>query len=189
MRRDHGWIHTLLEEAENERMHLLTFVQMKQPGPFFRAAVVGAQGIFMTAFVAAYTIYPPFCHRFVGYLEEEAVHTYTDILRAIDRGQLDGWCHELAPQIAVDYWHMRPGATVRDLMLVVRADEANHREVNHTFADLSLDAVNPYILKQQEDVRANKRSILEGKQENKAFVQQVLRQWDESRTGALQVPV
>ena len=107
----------------------------------------------MTAFVAAYSIYPPFCHRFVGYLEEEAVHTYTDILRAIDRGQLDGWCHELAPQvivcvrarvcagvcvcararaavcgsdkvapqIAVDYWHMKPGATVRDLMLVVRA--------------------------------------------------------------------
>jgi hypothetical protein len=24
MKRDHGWIHTLLEEAENERMHLLT---------------------------------------------------------------------------------------------------------------------------------------------------------------------
>ena len=31
MNRDHGWIHTLLEEAENERMHLLTFVQLKQP--------------------------------------------------------------------------------------------------------------------------------------------------------------
>jgi len=31
MRRDHGWIHTLLEEAENERMHLLVFVTMKQP--------------------------------------------------------------------------------------------------------------------------------------------------------------
>jgi hypothetical protein len=124
MRRDHGWIHTLLEEAENERMHLLTFVQMKQPGPIFRAAVIGAQGVFMTAFVAAYAISPPFCHRFVGYLEEEAVHTYTDILRAIDGGQLEDWKSELAPQIAVDYWHMRPGATVRDLMLVVRAGTA-----------------------------------------------------------------
>jgi hypothetical protein len=66
-------------------------------------------------------------------------------------------------------------------------DEANHREVNHTFADISLDAVNPYVLKQQEQVRANKRSILETKQENKEFVQQVLRQWDASRTGSLQV--
>ena len=56
MRRDHGWIHTLLEEAENERMHLLTFVQIKRPGPIFRAAVIGAQGVFMTAFVATYII-------------------------------------------------------------------------------------------------------------------------------------
>ena len=29
VRRDHGWIHTLLEEAENERMHLLTFLQAR----------------------------------------------------------------------------------------------------------------------------------------------------------------
>jgi threonyl-tRNA synthetase len=38
------WIHTLLEEAENERMHLLTFMSMKKPGPFFRASVVITQG-------------------------------------------------------------------------------------------------------------------------------------------------
>ena len=35
MERDHGWIHTLLEEAENERMHLMTFMQLRRPGPFF----------------------------------------------------------------------------------------------------------------------------------------------------------
>jgi hypothetical protein len=32
MKRDHGWIPTLLEEAENERMHLMTFIKIKQPG-------------------------------------------------------------------------------------------------------------------------------------------------------------
>lgn len=37
-------IHTLLEEAENERMHLLTFMQLRQPGILFRAAVLGGQG-------------------------------------------------------------------------------------------------------------------------------------------------
>lgn len=26
LKRNQGWIHTLLEEAENERMHLLTFL-------------------------------------------------------------------------------------------------------------------------------------------------------------------
>lgn len=46
MKRDHGWIHTLLEEAENERMHLLTFMRLKQPGPFFRFSVLVVQGVF-----------------------------------------------------------------------------------------------------------------------------------------------
>ena len=43
MRRDNGWIHTLLEEAENERMHLLTFLQLRQPGLIFRAMVLLSQ--------------------------------------------------------------------------------------------------------------------------------------------------
>jgi Ca2+-binding EF-hand superfamily protein len=187
MRRDHGWIHTLLEEAENERMHLLVFVTLKQPGALFRGAVIGAQGVFMTAFLAAYAIYPPVCHRFVGYLEEEAVHTYTDIIRAIDLniGDLGEWKTELAPQIAVDYWHMRPGATMRDLMLVVRADEDNHREVNHTFADLSKQDVNPYVKQKHNKARQTRQSMLLAKKENKEFIREVLLRWDKDRRGSL----
>ena len=185
MRRDHGWIHTLLEEAENERMHLLTFVQIKRPGPIFRAAVIGAQGVFMTAFVATYIIYPPICHRFVGYLEEEAVHTYSDIIKAIDSGMLADWQTELAPQIAVDYWHLRPGATMRDLMLAVRADEASHREVNHTLANLALDDLNPYVKDRQKEAQVTRDTILKQSAENKTFVREVLRRWDQDKTGSL----
>ena len=47
MRRDHGWIHTLLEEAENERMHLLTAMVLRNPGPIFKVAVIGTQGSYM----------------------------------------------------------------------------------------------------------------------------------------------
>jgi threonyl-tRNA synthetase len=59
MERDHGWIHTLLEEAENERMHLLTFIKLKRPGLAFRTAVIITQGIFMNGFFLAYLINPP----------------------------------------------------------------------------------------------------------------------------------
>lgn len=48
MKRDNGWIHTLLEEAENERMHLLTFLSLRQPGPLFRGAVLLAQVTLLT---------------------------------------------------------------------------------------------------------------------------------------------
>jgi len=64
MKRDYGWIHTLLEEAENERMHLLTFLSLKQPGLLFRAAVLGAQGVFFNLFMATYLFSPSTCHRY-----------------------------------------------------------------------------------------------------------------------------
>ena len=39
MRKDRGWIHTLLDEAENERMHLMTFMAMKKPGALLAMAI------------------------------------------------------------------------------------------------------------------------------------------------------
>jgi hypothetical protein len=37
-------IESLLEESYNERMHLLVFLKMIEPGPFMRLMVLGAQG-------------------------------------------------------------------------------------------------------------------------------------------------
>ena len=93
----------------------------------------------MNAFFFAYMISPNFCHRFVGYLEEEAVHTYNSIRDHIDNGELKEWGSTPAPGIAIDYWRMAPDATMRDMFMAVRADEANHRDVNHTFASLDKD--------------------------------------------------
>eukprot|EP00058_Branchiostoma_floridae_P006665 XP_002592153.1 hypothetical protein BRAFLDRAFT_124076 [Branchiostoma floridae] len=66
LKRDYGWIHTLLEEAENERMHLMTALQLRNPSALFRWCVVFAQGTFVTLFSAAYLVSPRFCHRFAG---------------------------------------------------------------------------------------------------------------------------
>ena len=63
MQRDNGWIHTLLEEAENERMHLMTFLQLRNPGPILRASVALTQIGFTAVFSLAYFISPHFCHR------------------------------------------------------------------------------------------------------------------------------
>ena len=50
MESDGGWIRTLLEEAENERMHLMTFIQIAQPSLFERLLVLLAQGVFYNLF-------------------------------------------------------------------------------------------------------------------------------------------
>lgn len=77
---DNGWIHHLLQEAENERMHLFIFLTMRNPGIVFRVFIAGAQGFFLNFYILFYMISPKTAHRFVGYLEEEAVHTYNTIV-------------------------------------------------------------------------------------------------------------
>ena len=38
-------------------------------------------GVFVIGFSMAYMFSPGFCHRFVGYLEEEAVTTYSKLIK------------------------------------------------------------------------------------------------------------
>ncbi|KAH3703449.1 uncharacterized protein LOC127861089 [Dreissena polymorpha] len=144
MQRDYGWIHTLLEEAENERMHLMTALQLRQPGFMFRTGVIVAQGTFVTLFSFSYLISPRFCHRFVGYLEEEAVKTYTKCLKDIEDGNMQHWKTHPSPEFATRYWKLAPDATMKDVILAIRADEAHHRLVNHTLASMKETDYNPY---------------------------------------------
>ncbi|KAJ3140909.1 hypothetical protein HK100_008273 [Physocladia obscura] len=144
LHRDNGWINTLLQEAENERMHLLTFMKLKNPGIFFRTLVLITQGIFFNAYFIAYLLSPKTCHRFVGYLEESAVHTYTLCLKDIEgNGKIAHWGVQVAPEIAKFYWRLGENATIKDLIAAVRADEADHRDTNHVLANLNSDDVNP----------------------------------------------
>ena len=79
---------------------------------------------------------PSFCHRFSGYLEEEAIFNYTIFLRQLDAGKLPKFQNMPAPQLGIDYYNLPEDAKLRDLVLCIRADEAMHREFNHYFAEL-----------------------------------------------------
>lgn len=142
-------IESLLEEAYNERMHLLTFLKLAEPGWFMRLIVLGAQGVFFNSFFISYLVSPRTCHRFVAYLEEEAVMTYSHAINDLEKGNLPKWSDLRAPDIAINYWNMPNGnQSMLDLLYYVRADEAKHREVNHTLANLKqkIDP-NPYTAK------------------------------------------
>jgi len=132
MKDDGGWIATLLDEAENERMHLLTFIHIARPNIFERVLVMITQGVFYNLFFLLYLCSSRVAHRIVGYLEEEAVYSYTEYLNGVDSGEYE---NVPAPQIAIDYWQLPPDARLRDVLLKVRDDEAKHRDVNHDFAN------------------------------------------------------
>jgi len=132
LKNDDGWIHTLLDEAENERMHLLTFIHIAKPTTFERMLIIIAQGVFYNAFFLLYLLSSKTAHRIVGYLEEEAVYSYTEYLEGVDSGQYE---NVPAPKLAIDYWQLPQDARLREVIIAVRADEAKHRDVNHGFAD------------------------------------------------------
>lgn len=118
-------------------MHLLTFLSMARPGWIMKIMIIGAQGVFFNSLFIAYLISPRTCHRFVAYLEEEAVLTYSLAIQDIEQGKIPAWEKLKAPDIAIKYWKMPEGEQMmRDLLLRVRADEAKHREVNHTLGNL-----------------------------------------------------
>jgi ubiquinol oxidase len=129
---DRGWIKTLMDEAENERMHLMTFIEVCKPTAFERFVVVAVQWVFYLFFFGLYLVSPKTAHRVVGYFEEEAVISYTHYLAEIDEGRSE---NVAAPELAKRYWGLADDATLRDVVLVVRADEAHHRDVNHGYAN------------------------------------------------------
>ena len=158
---DKGWIKTLMDEAETDvlaymtfpaqhraklhstnplerlngeikRMHLMTFIEVSKPTLFERFVVVAVQWVFYLFFFGLYLVSAKTAHRVVGYFEEEAVISYTHYLAEIDEGRSP---NVPAPEIAKRYWGLADTATLRDVVLVVRADEAHHRDVNHGFAN------------------------------------------------------
>ena len=133
IKEDKGWIKTLLDEAENERMHLMTFVNIAQPTLFERILIIVAQFIFIILYLFIYLISARTAHRIVGYFEEEAVISYTQYLNEIEDGKIE---NVKAPKIAIDYWNLPLNSTLKDVIKVVRDDEAGHRDVNHGYANI-----------------------------------------------------
>jgi len=133
MKEDRGWIKILLEEAENERMHLMTFIEVAKPTLFERLIIILAQFIFIFIYSIIYLFSQRTAHRIVGYFEEEAVISYTEYLKELESGVIQDLP---APKIAIDYWNLPLRATLKDVVKVVRDDEAGHRDVNHSFANI-----------------------------------------------------
>ena len=147
---DRGWIKTLLEEAENERMHLMTFIHVAKPTTIERFIIMIAQFIFIFTYGVIYLISQRTAHRIVGYFEEEAVISYTEYLKELEAGTIPD---QPAPEIAINYWNLPLHATLKDVVRVIRDDEAGHRDVNHTFADLINMKKNKEIINKKNKIK------------------------------------
>ncbi|WP_026959061.1 alternative oxidase [Aliagarivorans taiwanensis] len=132
MKNDEGWIRELLDEAENERMHLMIFLDIAKPNWIERMLVLLGQGVFIFFYGIIYLVSSKTAHRIVGYFEEEACKSYTEYLEAIDSGTVENIA---APILAINYYNLPSDATLRDVVVRIRLDEAGHRDRNHRFAN------------------------------------------------------
>jgi ubiquinol oxidase len=140
-------IREMLAEAENERMHLMFFIEIAKPNIFERILVILAQGIFMSFYLFMYIFFPKTSHRMIGYFEDEAVKSYTEYLDLVQNGKV---MNIKAPQIAIDYYNLKKDARLSDLIISVRADEMHHADVNHSYAD----NLNQRVSKKSSDKKA-----------------------------------
>ena len=125
-------IREMLAEAENERMHLMFFIEIAKPNIVERLLVLFAQLIFMIFYAILYTISYKTAHRMIAYFEEEAVKSYTEYLTLVENGDVE---NVPAPELAIKYYKMKKSAKLSDLIKKVRADEQHHSKVNHKYAD------------------------------------------------------
>ena len=126
-------IREMLAEAENERMHLMFFIEIAKPNAFERLLVITAQGVFMTFYLFMYVFFPMTSHRMIGYFEDEAVKSYTEYLELVESGSV---MNINAPKIAIEYYGLSNKAKLSDLIRCVREDEMHHSDVNHNYACL-----------------------------------------------------
>lgn len=113
-------------------MHLMIWMSVTQPTLFERFIVILAQGVFFNTYMFYYLFFPRTAHRFVGYLEEEAIVSYNAFAKEVLNGNIK---NTPAPKIAIDYYNLDKNAKLIDVVYAVRADEAAHRDANHNFAD------------------------------------------------------
>ena len=125
-------IREMLAEAENERMHLMFFIEIAKPNLFERFLVITSQAVFMAFYLFMYIFFPKTSHRMIGYFEDEAVKSYTEYLNLVKSGKV---MNIRAPKIAIEYYNLKKDAKLSDLIISVRADEMHHAEVNHDYAD------------------------------------------------------
>ena len=125
-------IREMLSEAENERMHLMFFIEIAKPNIMERFIVLSSQLLFGIFYLFMYTFFTRTAHRMIGYFEDEAVSSYTEYLKMVESGEVE---NTPAPHIAINYYNLGVDARLSDLIKCVRADEQHHSEINHNYAN------------------------------------------------------
>lgn len=125
-------IHEMLAEAENERKHLMFFMEVVHPTKLERGLVILTQFVFWHYYLIMYIVAPRTAHLMIHYFEEEAVRSYTAYLKEIEEGRIED---VPAPLIAIEYYNLLPEAKLSDMIKYIRQDEQHHADLNKLYSE------------------------------------------------------
>ncbi len=120
-------IRDLLSEAENERMHLMFFLEIAKPSWPERILILIAQFVFWNYYFCLYVLSPRTAHKMIHFFEREAVASYQSYLDLIECGQIS---NVPAPRLAIDYYDLPQDSRLSDMIKEVLKDEQRHAEAN-----------------------------------------------------------
>ena len=143
---DRDWIKILTNQAENERIHLITIIEIIQPKLFVRLLIIFGQITYQILYLFLYIIFPRTAHRFIGYSREESARDYNNYLEHLEN---DVSLNINASQISIKHWNLDSKAKLIDVVKLISKDKMNHATINHKVADtIDEDKNNTKNLKQ-----------------------------------------
>ena len=110
-------IREMLAEAENERMHLMFFIEIAKPNYFERFIVLFSQMVFGLFYLFMYVFFTRTAHRMIGYFEDEAVKSYTEYLEMVESGKVE---NIPAPKLAISYYGIGSDSKLSDLISIFK---------------------------------------------------------------------
>ena len=94
-----------------------------------------------------------------------ACYTYVNVIKHIETPGTKlnaAWATLPAPEMAIGYYHLHSEAKWVDSLKCMMADEANHRDTNHTFANMQSDDPSPFVEEHHQNAAAAWRLNMTG---------------------------
>lgn len=116
------WARALLSEAASERARLAILMEIRAPGPVSQTFIESGQALLSRCFSATRYALPRFCKWFGGYVEEEQVKAYTQLLEDIEAGAAPTFANAQASALACEHYGLPVGTSLREVISCMRAE-------------------------------------------------------------------
>lgn len=121
------WVQGLVSESEREKLRLDILLHLQAPGLLSRALLSTTQAALECGYSLAHVVSPKFCRWLVGYVEEESVKAYTQLLKDIDSGLLPKFAGGVAPAAARAHFALPEGAPLSEVFKCMLAEGMHSR--------------------------------------------------------------